>query len=632
MNKTQNAAIWDAMKKSVVIFDGAMGTELYRRHIFTNRCFEELNLTAPALIQDIHRSYLEARAEVLTTNTFGANPLALEKYGLLEKTDAILEAGVRLACEVRDEYRAKAGNEEKPVWIAGDVGPVGAEIRGAVTDAEVVQAALAQIRVLWRAGVDFLLFETQPNIRALETCVEAVRLLDAETGVRVPFMLSFTVVRDTETVQGESAVDVIRHFRGAEPAPFAWGLNCGLGPDGMLEPVEQALAVLGETPLVVQPNAGMPKMVENRNFYMSSPEYYTTYAMRYVTLGVRAVGGCCGIHAEHIAEMAKSVKPLAGARLGAVTLKPAKKEVELLPETPLEERSRFAWRLAQKRWVTSVELVPPRGYDLGPTVERCKKLHRHGIDCVNIPDGPRASSRISSLIMADRIQKEAQIEVILHVCCRDRNLIGLQADMLAAAACDIRNLLYITGDPPKLGEYPDASGVFDTDSIGAVMIQKRLNRGVDMGGQSIFAGTNAVIGVGLDPTALDVEREIDRFFKKVEAGADFAITQPVFDPESLLRILDRVKACGVPVIAGIWPLASFRNATFLQNEVPGVEIPAEIMRRMERAETKEAQLAEGVQIACESIQAIRENVAGVQVSAPFGNVDAVLKVLEGFKS
>lgn len=627
MSTAKSVAIQDAMKKSVVIFDGAMGTELYRRHVFTNRCFEELNLAAPELIRDVHRGYLDARAEVLTTNTFGANPLALEKYGLLEKTDAINEAGVRLAREVRDAYRADNGNQDKPVWIAGDVGPVAADLRGTVTDAEITDAILRQIRALWAAGVDFLFFESQRNIRGLENCVRAVQKLEAETGAPVPFMLSFTIVRDAETVQGESAADVIRHFQNTLPAPFAWGLNCGVGPDGMLEPVEQALAVLGETPLAVQPNAGMPKMVENRNIYMSSPEYFTTYAMRYVNLGVRAVGGCCGIHAEHIAEMAKSVKPLASARMAAVNLKPAKKEVELLEETPLGERSRLAWRLAQKQWVTSVELVPPRGYDLRPTVERCKKLHRRGVDCVNIPDGPRASSRISSLIVADRIQKEAQIEVILHVCCRDRNLIGLQADMLAAAACDLRNLLYITGDPPKLGEYPDASGVFDTDSIGAVMIQKRLNRGVDMGGQSILAGTNAVIGVGLDPTALDREREVERFFRKVEAGADFAITQPVFDPESLLEMLERVKSCGIPVLAGIWPLASFRNATFLQNEVPGVEIPEEIMRRMERAETKEAQQAEGVRIARESIDAIRAHVAGVQVSAPFGNVDAVLEVL-----
>ena len=626
---TQKQNIHSTLKDTVLIFDGAMGTELYRRHVFTNRCFDELNLTQPDLIRDIHLKYLAARAEVITTNTFGANSLALEKHGLLEKTEAINEAGVRLAREAISEFQQKAGNEEKRFWVAGDVGPVGAEFGGMLADDVIVGAILRQIKALWAAGVNFLFFESQRNIRALENCVRAVRKLEKECGDDVPFILSFTLTPSHETTAGESVTRVISHFKELLPAPLAWGLNCGLGPDGMLEPVEQALAALGNTPLVVQPNAGMPKAVENRNIYMSSPEYFTTYAMRYANLGARGIGGCCGIHAEHIGEMAKSVKPLARGRTAKVDLKPAAEKTTFLPETPLAERSRFSWRLAQKLWVTSVELTPPRGYDLGPTVERCKKLHRRDVDCVNIPDGPRASSRISSLITADRIQKEAQIEVILHICCRDRNLIGLQADMLACAACDLRNLLYITGDPPKLGEYPDASGVFDTDSIGAVSIQKRLNRGVDMGGQTIHAGTNAVIGVGLDPTALDREREIDRFFRKVEAGADFAVTQPVFAPDALLEMLDRVKSCNIPILAGIWPLASFRNASFLQNEVPGVEIPQEIMDRMARADTKEAQLAEGVKIACESIQAVRHAVAGIQVSAPFGNVDAVLKVLEG---
>ncbi|MDO4549957.1 MAG: bifunctional homocysteine S-methyltransferase/methylenetetrahydrofolate reductase [Planctomycetia bacterium] len=627
----------DALMSSCVIFDGAMGTELYRRHVFMNRCFDELNLSNPALIQDIHTKYLEARAEVLTTNTFGANPLALEKYGLLEKTEEINEAGVKLAQNAITEFCKRPGNEDKQFWIAGGIGPVGSDLGGALSKDAIINAILRQSRSLWQAGVDFIMFESQRSIRAIEYCIKAIKKLRDEQGSEIPFMVLVSLDLNKETMAGESFSRVITHFqqprfRDKMPVPFSWGLSCGVGPDGMLESVEQALAVLDPSiPLVVQPNAGMPKMVENRNIYLTSPEYFTTYAIRYVNLGARGVGGCCGIHAEHIQEMAKAVKPLVSARTKRVDLKPTKEEVKCLPETPLDERSRFAWRLTQKRWVTSVELTPPRGYDLGPTIERCKRLHRHGIDCVNIPDGPRASSRISSLITADRIQKEALIEVILHVCCRDKNLIGLQADMLASAACDIRNLLYVTGDPPKVGEYPDVSGVFDTDSVGAVMIQKRLNQGIDMGGQSIHSVTNAVIGVGLDPTALDMEREVDRFFKKVEAGANFAITQPVFDTDALLKILDRVRVCNVPILAGIWPLASFRNASFLQNEVPGVEIPHEIMRRMELAETKEAQLAEGVKIACESIEVIRKDVAGIQVSAPFGNVDAVLKVLDGYR-
>jgi homocysteine S-methyltransferase len=282
-------------------------------------------------------------------------------------------------------------------------------------------------------------------------------------------------------------------------------------------------------------------------------------------------------------------------------------------------------------WSTSVELLPPRGYDLTGIIGRSSKLHACGVDAVNIPDGPRASSRISSLVAADRIQREAGIEVILHFCCRDRNLIGMQADVLACAACGIRNILFVTGDPPKLGNYPHATGVFDTDSIGMAAVQARLNRGIDLGGQALDPRTHAVIGVGLDPTALDRKRELDRFRRKVEAGAEFAITQPVFDPEALLRFLDQVRQYEIPIMAGIWPLASLRNATFMQNEVPGVEIPDDVMQRMASAESREGQLEMGIQIACESVQRVQDRVAGIQVSAPFGKIETALAVIEGWR-
>ncbi len=382
-----------------------------------------------------------------------------------------------------------------------------------------------------------------------------------------------------------------------------------------------------DKPLVVQPNAGVPKNIENRFICMSTPEYFTTYAMRYVNLGAAGIGGCCGIGPAHIKDMAASIKPLAKARKNTPNFVSTSVAVPQ-PQMPLEQRSKFAHKICNHQWVTSVELVPPRGYDLTSTIAKCRQLYQAGIDCVNIPDGPRASSRISSLITADRIQKEAKIEAILHCCCRDKNLIGIQADLLACGACDITNLLFITGDPPKLGEYPDATGVFDTDSIGAVRIQKHLNEGIDLGGQSINPPTHAAIGVGLDPTALDKKREVERLFSKAEAGADFIITQPVFDPEALLWFLEQIKSTGLPVVAGIWPLASFRNASFLQNEVPGVEIPQYIMDRMEAQETREGQLAEGVTIAREAVEQIRHAVAGIQVNAPFGNINTALQVIQ----
>jgi homocysteine S-methyltransferase len=378
--------------------------------------------------------------------------------------------------------------------------------------------------------------------------------------------------------------------------------------------------------LVVQPNAGIPKEVDNRRIYFCSPEYLTEYAKRFVNLGASCVGGCCGTTPEHIREIARSIKPLSRRRTEP-TVKAAA-AVPLKPAAPMAEKSQFGKRLAAGQWVTSVELVPPRGYDLGSTVAKSRTLCQRGVAAINIPDGPRASARISPLITAERILREAQIEPILHFCCRDRNLIGMQADLLACAACGVRNILFVTGDPPKLGDYPHATGVFDADSIGMAAVQKRLNQGVDLGGQPIDPQTFAVIGVGLDPTALDRKREIDRFRQKVESGAEFAITQPVFDPDALLRMLDDVQQHGIPIVAGIWPLISYRNALFMRNEVPGVVVPDAVMERMAAVTSREDQLAAGIQIARESVSRIRDRVAGIQVSAPMGNIETAWAVIK----
>jgi len=446
----------------------------------------------------------------------------------------------------------------------------------------------------------------------------------------VPFALSFALTDQEETVSGESLQRMLAPMPEGAASPIALGMNCGTGPAGLLGALERAIR-LTSLPLVVQPNAGIPKEVDNRKIYLCSPEYLTTYALRFVQLGARAVGGCCGTTPEHIREISRAVKPLSRARVVTV-VREAAEEVEEQPPTPRAERSRLACRLAMKKWVTSVELVPPRGYDLKPTIDKCLTLYRHGVDAVNIPDGPRASARISPLVTAERVLREAGIEPILHFCSRDRNLIGIQADLLACAACGVRNILFVTGDPPKLGNYPHATGVFDTDSIGMVAVQRRLNSGIDLGGQAIEPKTEALLGVGLDPTAVDRQRELDRFQRKVEAGAEFAITQPVFDPDALLRFLDEVEKHGIPIMAGIWPLASYRNALFMQNEVPGVEIPAAVLQRMEAAGTREEQMQVGIEIARQSVQRVHDRVAGIQVSAPFGKIETALAVIEGWEA
>jgi methionine synthase I (cobalamin-dependent)/5,10-methylenetetrahydrofolate reductase len=607
--------IAQALKDGILVFDGAMGTEIYRHHVFTNRSFDELCLSDPKMIREIHTEYVNAGADVLETNTFGANRVDLGRFGLADKLRDINCAGARLAKEVA----AQAG---RPVFVAGSVGPLPPQPQ---FDDQWESMILEQVDGLVEGGADFILFETLPNRRGVERCAAAMRQRP-----ETPFMLSFAVTHDCETTSGESLERMLAPLPGDGPAPVAWGLNCGLGPDGLLAAVERAVR-LTPLPLVVQPNAGMPREVDNRRIYLCSPEYLTEYAKRYVSLGVAAVGGCCGTTPDHIREMAAAVKPLARASRTKPVLKPADTVVEKEP-VPLAHRSHFARRLVERQWVTTVELLPPRGYDLSSTIAKSRTLREHGVNAVNIPDGPRATARISPLVAALRIQQDAQIEAILHFCCRDRNLIGMQADLLACAACGIHNILFVTGDPPKLGDYPHATGVFDTDSIGMSAVQNRLNRGIDLGGQAIDPPTRAVIGVGLDPTALDRRRELDRFRQKLDAGAEFAITQPVFDPDALLRFLDELGRCSIPILAGVWPLSSLRNAQFMQNEVPGVEIPDSIMQRMASVEGRDAQLAMGVRIAQESVARIHQRVAGIQVSAPFGKIETALAVIEGWES
>lgn len=605
------SAFAEALAAGVVLFDGAMGTEIYRRHVFTNRSFDELCLSDPALIRGIHTDYREAGADVLTTNSFGANRDALAQFALAERCEEINVAAAALARQVAD-------GADRRIFVLGSLGPPPAgPLHADAVECLIVQ----QARALISGGVDALLFETLPNRQAVDQVAQAMRTIGD-----VPFVVSVAVVDDGESVSGEPLQRLLAPWAEDGPQPVAWGLNCGAGPDGLLGPLGQAVG-LTHLPVIVQPNAGQPKEVGHRKIYLCSPEYLTSYAKRFVALGASGVGGCCGTTPDHIREIGRAVKAV--TRAGRTTVvHPPEPEVEPQPPAPFAQRSRWAAKLAAGQWVTSVELLPPRSYDLGPIVQKSKTLAARGVDAVNVPDGPRASSRISPLITCMRIQQQAGLEPILHFCCRDRNLIGMQADLLACAACEIRNILFVTGDPPKLGNYPEATGVFDADSIGMAAVQRRLNQGIDLGGQAIKPPTLAAIGVGLDPTALDRDNELDRFRRKVDAGAEYAITQPVFDTDALLRFLDQVQSHSIPIIAGVWPLASYRNASFLQNEVPGVEVPQAIMDRMASAGGRQEQLAMGVEIARESVDRIRDRIAGIQVSAPFGKIATALAVLE----
>jgi len=612
MTATQNRLL-AALLDHVVVFDGAMGTELYKRHFFVNLSFDGLCLSEPGAVREIHAAYRDAGAEVITTNSYGANFNSLSKFGLHDKVREINIRAVELARE------AGGGS----CLTAGSVGPIGeTPYEAALDDARRVDMLAEQIETLLAAGADFIIFETLASRRDASYAVAAAARLPP-----FPYILSYSVDRLGESAAGEPLAQLLQPARGAEHPPTALGLNCGEGPESTLAALE-LLVKQADFPVVVQPNAGVPKHVGGRSMYMTSPEYFATYAMRYVDLGARGVGGCCGTGPDHIRDLARGIRPRAATCFSSkIRVAAPSDERQLKPEAPTASKSALGAALAAGKWVTTVEITPPRGHDLSPIIEKARVCKAAGVDAINIPDGPRASARISPIVTAAQILREACIEPILHFCCRDKNLIGMQADLLGCAALGIRNILFITGDPPKLGDYPFATGVFDADSVDMAGIQRRLNRGVDLGGKPIHPPTKALIGVGADPNAVDMAREIRRTRAKVEAGAEFIITQPVFAPDPLLKFRDAIAALSVPLIAGVWPLASYRNAEFMKNEVPGVVVPDAVMARMAAAKTKEEQRAAGIAIARESIASFRDRVAGIQVSAPFGDVSTAIAVI-----
>ncbi|MCL4866256.1 MAG: bifunctional homocysteine S-methyltransferase/methylenetetrahydrofolate reductase, partial [Gemmatimonadales bacterium] len=457
------------------------------------------------------------------------------------------------------------------------------------------------------------------DLDELHAAVQAVRRHST-----LPIIAQVTIGPDGKTIYGttpeafgprveQMGVDVL-------------GVNCSVGPQGILEAVERLAAVTG-LPIAAQPNAGLPRDVGDRKIYMASPEYMASYARRMVEAGARFVGGCCGTTPEHIKAIASFVQSVSPRHTSLHPIA-ASPDPGVTP-VPLAERSRLGAKLAAGAFITTVEIVPPKGVDPAPMLEQCRQLQAAGVDAVNVPDGPRAQSRMGALLSGLLIEREVGIEAVVHYACRDRNLLGMLSDLLGAAASGLHNLLLVTGDPPKMGPYPDATAVFDIDAIGLTNLVARLNRGLDPGHNAIGAPTSFVIGVGVNPAASDFDRELRRLAWKVEAGAEFAVTQPVFDLRQLDRFLRQVEPFGIPVIGGIWPLVSLRNAEFLANEVPGITVPEEILERMRRASDlgREAALAEGVRIAREMLAEVRSRLRGAQVSAPLGRVPVALDVL-----
>jgi homocysteine S-methyltransferase len=600
-----------------VLADGAMGTVLYARGVLISRCYDELNLSDPNLIRSVHEEYLQAGAEILETNTFGGNRFRLTRHGLGGKVEEINAAGVRLARQAVENLKVKQAGQ---AWVAGSVGPLGVRLEPlGKTGLDEARAAFAeQIGVLAANGVDLLIVETMPALNEAREALEAAKAV----APHLPVLVMVTVDDESECLDGSSPAQAAALL--TEWGAGAVGVNCSTGPVTVLTAIE-AMRAATTLPLAAMPNAGMPRAVEGRNIYLCSPEYMASFARKAVAAGVQIVGGCCGTTPNHIRAMRAAIRAM-DEQAHVVGGGTAPAQSTETPPAPLAQRSRVGSLIAGGEFAALVEMVPPKGIDCSKEIEGARMLARLGVHAINVYDAAQASARMSGQTLCIQIQQHTGIDTILHYTCRDRNILSIQSDLLGASSIGLHNILCVTGDPPKLGNYPDATQVFDVDSIGLVNIAQRLNRGLDVGSNSIGASTNFAVGVSANPGAPDMENELRRFAFKVEAGAEFVITLPVFDLRLLEAFLQRISDHRIPLIAGIWPLTGLRNAEYMKNDLR-ISMPEEIMLRMAQADTPEAARAEGTKIAQEMVKAVRPYVQGVQVSAPFGNYDVAAEVI-----
>jgi homocysteine S-methyltransferase len=601
-----------------IIADGAMGTMLYAKGAFINRCFDELNLSAPGMVKDTHQEYVKAGAEIIESNTFGANRVRLAAFGLADKLHAINEAGVRLA-------REAAGDQ---AFVAGAIGPMGVRIEplGQMSFAETREVFHEQAQALVEAGVDLLILETFYDLNEIRVAIFAVR---EAAGPEMIIVAQVTINDDGNLRDGATPESYTKKLD--EWPCDVIGLNCSVGPKATLETLEKMMRYSSK-PMSAMPNAGLPAVVEGRNIYLCSPEYMAQYARRFLWAGVKIVGGCCGTTAEHIKAIRSEARSLRPQQLepGAAVEEPAAK-AKALPKVPVAQKSQLGAKLAADKFVAFVEILPPRGVDASKEIEGARLCAARGIDVINVPDGPRASARLSAQVTCQLIQQQAGIETVLHFCCRDRNILSIQSELLGAHTVGVRNLICITGDPPRMGGYPDATAVFDVDAIGLTNIVNNLNQGMDLGGNPMGSQTALLLGVGANPGAVNMDEELRRFEWKVQAGAEYVVTQPVFDLDLLEHFLKRIEHCKLPVVCGIWPLTSLRNAEFMVNELR-VPVPDRFMERMRRADNAEKARQEGVAIGREMVERVRHMVQGVQLSAPFGRYSMAIEVADAIGS
>jgi homocysteine S-methyltransferase len=608
----------EAIHSSLLISDGAMGSLLYERGIFVTQNFEQLNVARPDVVKKIHADYLEAGANILQTNTFGGNRFRLERHGLVGEVARYNVAGATIAREVA---RGRA-------YVAGSMGPTGL-VPGPQRKRE-LEAAYAtfaeQAAALAEGGAELLVIETFRHLDEMGVAIRAARA----GAPKLPIVATATFDSEGTVADGtppEEVAKILRDF-----GPEIIGVNCGDGPQLSLSMAERMRGV--GLPLYVQPNAGLPRTIDGRLLYMATPEYFDVFARRMIQVGARVIGGCCGTTPEHVRWMAKSARMLSGGEVDVTSARTY--EVREAPQgvepTPLAERSAFAAKIAAGKFVVSVEVNPEPGVSPESALSAAKMLIDAGVDIVNVADGPRAMARMSNLAFSALLLERHGIQPILHVCGRDRNMLGQMAHLLGAHALGIRNLVVITGDPPKVGDYPEATAVYDLDSIGLLHMASQMNRGVDPAGKPLRGGkTSFFCATGLEPGAVDLDKELARLEAKAKAGANLIMTQPVFHQEVLDRVLARTAHLGLPVLVGVLPLVSFKNAEFLHNEVPGMQIPEEIRERMRKATPGVEARKEGLRIAREMLFAVRDRVQGAYLMPPLGKYELALEVLDGLK-
>lgn len=620
-----------ALEQGPFVFDGAMGTQLYERGVYINHSFDSANLSRRDLVRQVHEDYRSAGAMALTTNTFSSNRFKLARHGLEDQLEEINRAAVEIAREV-------AGDQ---LFVVGSIGPTG-QTPTMLTDRELAEIASAfkeQAACLITAGVDVICLETFRQLTELRLAIEAVRTLSAD----IPVIACVAFDAEERTAEGADPERVAMLL--ADWGADVIGANCIEGPNVLFDVAIQMLGA--DLPVIAQPNAGYPRFVNERLVYMANPEYFGVYARRFFQAGVSIVGGCCGTSPEHIQRVSGAARMMGSAQpLSEVIPERRKTQVsgehqpiKLARRSALASKVEHAWHtrikaplatrpaLHRDNFVVSVEVNPPRGLNPQKSINAAKMLAAGGVDVINIADGPRASVRMSNWALGKRVLDELDMEVILHVCARDRNLLGLQADLLAYQALNLHNLVVITGDPPKVGDYPNATAVFDLDSIGLLRMVDHFNHGVDPAGKNVGQVTQFFAACGAEPASQDYDRELRRLEMKKAAGASMIMTQPVYDPLVLERFLRDIEHLDLPVLVGLLPLASWRNAEFLHNEVPGMSVPDEVRARMRQASDQDAARREGVLIAQETLMAVKDKVVGAYIMPPFGRYSAALEIL-----